>query len=459
MKFNCDKCQQPLEAQDEMAGERIKCPSCSGDIEIPNAAVPPPYNKNWYYKNGDNSVGPVPDEAIKALVRAGVIGNTTLVRHDGMSEWTTVDQSDIKDHVGAPIPTPPIRPTISLIHRRLLGALVDLSLIVLFSSVYAQIHYNVTEWAWDFHLGVGYVAFSVLWFFLNRSKCVSPGRWIAGVSIHKNGRPLNSYGLLLLRWLLTWGLFGLFMVGLIFIFLTVIGLEGARSYTLWPDMEMSMYKEYNYRPFLFLIPAGVSLIMLIITNGKKGIQDIGCIASTSEAKLPFFKKALAAIIVIVSFSHLYVSFQTKLASRVYMSVLGRYVIEFPDNPEMRINDGIPVIAVNRRIGFMKDSACFRSVYFDQAPPMAQDGNIDWDRLLEQMPLRDRSFVRGYREGNIEGLPYREWVIDQPDDISYVTIVRVIVNRNGYYELAVIGRDLISDSPQAAYFFNSFRLLY
>ena len=51
-KFSCPHCNQPLEAPDELLGQTIECPSCSGAIQLPSPesetppdASPPPQKK------------------------------------------------------------------------------------------------------------------------------------------------------------------------------------------------------------------------------------------------------------------------------------------------------------------------------------------------------------------------------------------------------------------------------
>jgi hypothetical protein len=41
----------------------------------------------WYYANGDQPLGPVPEEEFQALAKAGAIGPATMVWHEGMAAW------------------------------------------------------------------------------------------------------------------------------------------------------------------------------------------------------------------------------------------------------------------------------------------------------------------------------------------------------------------------------------
>ena len=52
---------------------------------------------DWYYREGGHRVGPVTDDAMRALIKSGIIGASTLVWREGMVDWTPNGQSDLAD--------------------------------------------------------------------------------------------------------------------------------------------------------------------------------------------------------------------------------------------------------------------------------------------------------------------------------------------------------------------------
>jgi len=50
---------------------------------------------NWYYRDGDQQVGPVADEAMRALIRAGAITAETPVWKEGQVDWVTLAQTEL----------------------------------------------------------------------------------------------------------------------------------------------------------------------------------------------------------------------------------------------------------------------------------------------------------------------------------------------------------------------------
>ena len=40
MKFACPRCDQHLECDSELAGRTVRCPSCNGELVIPEPSVP-----------------------------------------------------------------------------------------------------------------------------------------------------------------------------------------------------------------------------------------------------------------------------------------------------------------------------------------------------------------------------------------------------------------------------------
>ena len=64
-------------------------------------------NMNWYYRDGDQQVGPVANEAMQALIKAGVLLDTTPVWHEGMSDWAELGQTELVVQLQVPVPPAP----------------------------------------------------------------------------------------------------------------------------------------------------------------------------------------------------------------------------------------------------------------------------------------------------------------------------------------------------------------
>ena len=47
---------------------------------------------NWHYAEDNGAQGPVPDAEFEALVRAGRVQPTTLIWHEGMTNWLPLSQ-------------------------------------------------------------------------------------------------------------------------------------------------------------------------------------------------------------------------------------------------------------------------------------------------------------------------------------------------------------------------------
>jgi len=60
---------------------------------------------NWYYASEGQQNGPHSEETIRELAKSGVIGESTLVWRDGMSDWQPA--SEVMPHLLAPAPAQP----------------------------------------------------------------------------------------------------------------------------------------------------------------------------------------------------------------------------------------------------------------------------------------------------------------------------------------------------------------
>lgn len=55
----------------------------------------------WFYEDRGARIGPVVEAEIKALLRSRKIGHGTLVWHTGMSDWVTVETSELKEELSS----------------------------------------------------------------------------------------------------------------------------------------------------------------------------------------------------------------------------------------------------------------------------------------------------------------------------------------------------------------------
>jgi uncharacterized RDD family membrane protein YckC len=60
----------------------------------------------WWYANKDKKSGPVPIDELKLLYQAGKIDAQTMLWHEGMETWQTLDQVEELDHLRTVVPPP-----------------------------------------------------------------------------------------------------------------------------------------------------------------------------------------------------------------------------------------------------------------------------------------------------------------------------------------------------------------
>lgn len=63
----------------------------------------------WHYECNGQPVGPVSEEALKLLIRDGVLERTTLVWKSGMSAWANADETELMPYFDTPPPLAPKR--------------------------------------------------------------------------------------------------------------------------------------------------------------------------------------------------------------------------------------------------------------------------------------------------------------------------------------------------------------
>jgi hypothetical protein len=113
---------------------------------------------------------------------------------------------------------------------------------------------------------------------------------------------------------------------------------------------------------------------------------------------------------------------------------------------------------------MEQASTFRVYYWDQVPPMTQDGKIDFERIHKQsLNYSESEKVAASLEIGKSDYPSAVFLIIN-NDIEYlakyakaaVKIKRFVVVGSRIYELAVMGPGLRGASPEATYFFQSFQ---
>jgi uncharacterized RDD family membrane protein YckC len=67
---------------------------------------------NWHYAENGQQIGPVTDERLVQLFRAGKINPDTLVWHEGMPDWMTYHQATANLSLTPPTPPPPTAPVV-----------------------------------------------------------------------------------------------------------------------------------------------------------------------------------------------------------------------------------------------------------------------------------------------------------------------------------------------------------
>ena len=107
MKIECEKCGAKYSiADDKVKGKtfKIRCKKCSNAIIVRDkpaeAAVEPEADAGeaedgWHVAVGDEEVGPVPEEEVRAMFAAGDIDGDSQVWRDGLEDWMPVSEVDV----------------------------------------------------------------------------------------------------------------------------------------------------------------------------------------------------------------------------------------------------------------------------------------------------------------------------------------------------------------------------
>jgi hypothetical protein len=60
----------------------------------------------WHYVQNGKSLGPVPEEQLKAMLTSGVLRSNDLVWHEGLTRWTAIQEMPELQPIAAPLPNP-----------------------------------------------------------------------------------------------------------------------------------------------------------------------------------------------------------------------------------------------------------------------------------------------------------------------------------------------------------------
>jgi hypothetical protein len=86
--FFCDSCGQPLLLEGEASpGLRVACPSCQATVDVPMPAGHEALESSWFAMVRGSQVGPMAQEPLEQLIRAGEVTGKTFVWCEGMAEW------------------------------------------------------------------------------------------------------------------------------------------------------------------------------------------------------------------------------------------------------------------------------------------------------------------------------------------------------------------------------------
>ena len=87
--LKCPQCNLINFATDE------KCRRCGSLFDDVNGLARKASTNAWYYSQDGKRLGPVNENSLKQLIGIGTINNKTLVWQNGMSEWTTIHQTNL----------------------------------------------------------------------------------------------------------------------------------------------------------------------------------------------------------------------------------------------------------------------------------------------------------------------------------------------------------------------------
>ena len=161
-------------------------------------------------------------------------------------------------------PTPSIEQSYILLWRRLLAAIIDLTILMLMIRISAEICSGDMVGVF-----LGWGGYFVIWFMFNLKISQSFGKWITLVATEPKGASLDAPSQLLLRFGITW----------------------APLFIMW-------FSSFSFLQWSAVIWYLILLVALALSHGGKGLQDLICKTEThlkSLVDLPISRKTTAWI--------------------------------------------------------------------------------------------------------------------------------------------------------------------
>lgn len=92
MQITCPRCANNIPIAPGMAGQKLRCPSCTQKLQVPGVAPPPPQSlapgsKEWFYRRDDASFGPVTVADLKYLAAEDQLSQKDMLWSEGMENW------------------------------------------------------------------------------------------------------------------------------------------------------------------------------------------------------------------------------------------------------------------------------------------------------------------------------------------------------------------------------------
>jgi len=328
---------------------------------------------NWYYKDGNKQIGPVADEAMKVLIRTGVLSPNTPVWREGLPEWTTIAQGELSGEQRAftrPTPTPSLKVP-PLLKRRIFSTAINVACILFFAAAYSILIQKIdARYAWHFHIVAGGIMFSVFWFVLNATTGFSPGRWLMGVKIERQGVVMRSFGRLLVRWLVA------YLPVLMFIY-TAFRL--ILDLTVYSHLGAEFHLRASGLLWGIVVPIVLWLAPLCFTRGVKGFQDLlsGCTATLSPTASTSPARHIAAICVIVGAILIQIiDLNVGLFSKWYYAPDGRFSLWIPSIPSISEKS----VETDSFIRILGKPIRFRIEYVDYPQPI--EDHFDYSSFIK-----------------------------------------------------------------------------
>lgn len=92
-----------MAAEEEEVGREMECPACNTVLQVPKPrkkvqSEPENRPKVWRFMVNNFEQGPLEESAIVALIKAGVVGASTNVWAEGMSDWTEASKTQLHSY-------------------------------------------------------------------------------------------------------------------------------------------------------------------------------------------------------------------------------------------------------------------------------------------------------------------------------------------------------------------------